>query len=117
MFLNFFRRQQKASKEDILNFGLHLLMKSPFDFNIDIKECLLHKYPSVTEEQIFEYEKICKKATQIGHDIIYDVMVKRLKAFDPMTQKEHEEFYYQEMASKFHWVNEKNLKAIYNLAS
>ncbi len=117
MLLNFFTKRQKPFKDDILNFGLRLLLKSPFEFNLDIKDNLLHKYSGVTEEQAVNYEEICNRAKQAGQGIIYETMVKRLKASDPMTTRELRDFYTQEFKSKFHWVNEKNIQSIYNIAS
>ena len=116
-FFNIFTKQQVLSIDNVLNTGLQLLLNKPFDINIDIKEKLLEKYPSLTNEQVVDYEKTCKNAYKVGHDFIYDTMVKRLKAFDPMTKQELNDLYLQKMTSNFDWVNKKNFKSIYNLSS
>ena len=116
-FLNLFIKHQNTSKESILNSGLRLLLNAPFNLNEDITERLLKKYPQLAGNQILEYEQLCRQAKKFGHDIIYDSMVKRIKAFDPMTKQELHEFYIQEMQKHFSWVNKRNLKSIYNLAS
>jgi hypothetical protein len=116
-FLGLFTPSKISSNEDILNSCLRLLLNTYFGPNKDFQGRLLKKYPYLTESQIQDYEQLCRQVEKFGLDIIYDTMVKRLKAFDPMTKQELKEFYKQQMKTHFSWVSDKNLKSIYNLAS
>ena len=116
-FFNIFSTCQISFTDNVLNTGLRILLNAPFNSNTEIKEKLLIKFPSLTQEQIVENEIVCREAYKFGHDIIYDIMVKRLKALDPMTEQELKNFYRQEMTNRFPWTIKRNLKSIYNLAS
>ena len=116
-FFKIFSTHRNSLTDNALNTGLRILLNAPFNSNIEIKEKLLIKFPGLTQEQIIKDEIVCRKAYKFGHDIIYDTMVKRLKALDPMTEQELKNLYRQEMTNHFPWANKRNLKSIYNLAT
>lgn len=116
-FFNLFSKTNIPLTDSILNTGLTFLLRSPFDLNIDLKGKLLIKFPCLTQEQVVEYDSICRNAYKFGHYIIYESMIKRLKSLGPMTEQELKSIYRQEMHKRFPWANKRNLKSIYNLAS
>lgn len=96
--------------DEISNAGLLLSMEFGENWLKDINARLLEKYPTLKEQELERYNKLCKKVNKTGNDFVRKNPVKGQQGVELMTLATFNTF----MLEKYVWINEDNLGKLYS---
>jgi len=94
----------------ILNDGLSLSMEFRENWLTDIDNRLKIKYPELTESELRNCDKLCRKINKTAHNFILKNPIKTGNEIDFIDFSKFEEF----MKVKYKWIENANLNKLYS---
>lgn len=88
-----------------IEFGKHWLQP--------IQERLSKKFPHLSEEELDNYDQICRVAREIGSKDVYDKLSSICDSGGTIKENDLEDGFNQYMISQYPWISSENLRALF----
>jgi hypothetical protein len=110
---NFFKRKV-PTETDILNYGLKLAMEFGKNWMKPIQDRLAKQYPFLNQDELNNYNKICREAMDFGHSLIYDKLSSIADMGETIVEEELFTYLKKGITQEYPWLNKRNLNGLYN---
>lgn len=108
------RLNNRISTEDILNSGLNYALDFGKNWLQPIQQRLKNKYKFLTEENLNEYDLLCREAMNYGHEFIYQTLQKLCDDNMTINEIELNRNFRDAIFNKYLWINKSNLSKMFS---
>jgi hypothetical protein len=103
-----------VSKEQILNTGLTMAMEFGGNWRQPINDRLHKRFTYLSEQELHEYNVICRNAMDYGNEYIYNTLDKLFAAGSTTTNIELKERFAITMRMQYDWITDCNIRKLYS---
>lgn len=114
--LSWLLNYMNKTEDDIPNVGMKLAMEFGKNWLEPIQNRLAKKFPSLTESELDNYNKICQEAMHFGDSLLYDRLVQLEKDGEKITLSKLSEEFEKCMLGKYPWINKSSLTQLFQQA-
>jgi hypothetical protein len=113
IFSNLFLKS-KSDESSILNSGLDMAMEFGEYFRQPIQSRLSKKYPSLTAEQLDQYNSMCTTAMESGFKFVDSILEPLATSNQTISEANLKKHLFHHMKANYPWINKDNLDRLYS---